>query len=659
MHLLKSLELFVTIIYTYSQTVLKMQDTLLRVFVVALSLLTYPRDDSGVKEWDDITTVGVQKSEESLLRGEKLNHEMAPVSEEMTQVHTDKGGFVDDVKNHPMEQNQSDPLVTEKDKMPVIEDVTVTKHDSEEGSADHKLPEGENVITNLESSTPQNSKSEPEKAPEKQKGEDIQTDGPFKYPRSPQGQQENPEEKEGPSSKKQESSQSHLQTKTSENETSGKAIVDWEKDYLWYIWNAFSIISMIRWLRKYLGRHSQIEQEDIRAFPVTCTADKVPLPDSDTLQQFHSKYIKVTSDKKWRDFLEGFANDLLAAMRTVCDSNGGMVIEDFQMVDMYNIIVPFTPPDPYSFQYLLWNNQASDLLPDMQVCGQVKLVENKKIQNSCPCQSPDADDMVCLLHCDTEKVKTKMTDVCDGILCMKNSPFLSQSQVTRWFQSTIKQAWAQISHKYEFELNICYIYAPGALLIRFKSGKKISFSMNPVVKLNTDAHFFVTPCFPDNFDTFWSLSLTNYEDQLLGHIAKRLPENSCHSQTLEIALFLHKRQTALSGSSALKDFHFKTALMHLLLTKDPSEWKPKYVACRLQDLLVFMEKSLETRLLNHILIGNPLTQKLIELPAEFTQAKTVNLFHPLVVHNCIYRNAALHFQEVLRNAHMLIHDYVD
>ncbi|KAG8015139.1 Inositol 1 [Nibea albiflora] len=618
-----------------------MQDTLLRVFVVALSLLTYPRDDSRVKEWDDITAVGVQKSEESLLRGEKLKHEMAPVSEEMTQVHTDKGGFGDEVKNIPMEQNQSDPLVAVK------EDVTVTKHDSEEESADHKLPEGENVITNVESNAPQNSKSEPEKAPEKQKED----------PRSPQGQQENPE-KQGPSSKEQESSQSHLQTKTSENETSGKAIVDWEKDYLWYIWNAFSIISMIRWLRKYLGRHSQMEQEDIRASPVTCTTDKVPLPDSDTLQQFHSKYIKVTSDKKWRDFLEGFANDLLAAMRTVCDSNDGMVIEDFQMVDVYNIIVPFTPPDSYSFQYLLWNNQASDLLPDTQVCGQIKLVENKKIQNSCPCQAPGADDMVCLLHCDTEKVKTKMT-VCDGLLCMKNSPFLSQSQVTRWFQSTIKQAWAQISHKYEFELNICYIYAPGALLIRFRSGKKISFSMNPVVKLNTGAHFFVTPCFPDNFDTFWSLSLTNYEDQLLEHIAKRLPENSCHIQTLEIALFLHKRQTALSGSNALKDFHFKTALMHLLLAKDPSEWKPKYVACRLQDLLVFMEKSLEKKLLNHTLIGNPLTQKLIKLPAEFTQAKTVNLFHPLVVHNCIYRNAVMHFQEMLRNTHMLIQDYVD
>uniref|UniRef100_A0A8C9XVG0 Inositol 1,4,5-trisphosphate receptor-interacting protein n=1 Tax=Sander lucioperca TaxID=283035 RepID=A0A8C9XVG0_SANLU len=478
-----------------------MQDTLLRVFVVALGLLTYPRDDPGVEEWDDITTVGMQKHEERLLRGEELGDEMG-------------------------------------------------------------------------------------------------------------------------------------------------AITDWEEDYLWYIWNTVSIISMIRFFRKYLGKISQIKQGEARAFPVTCTAAEMPLPDSETLQRFHSKCIQASSENKWKEFLEGFAKDLLEAMRTVCDGNSGMVIEDFQIVDVCNIIVPFTPPDPYSFQCLLWNNQASDLLPDMQVCGRIQLMKNK-IQNGCPCQSSNSDDMVCLLHCETEEVKRKMTDVCAGLLCMKNSHFLSKSQVTRWFQNTIKQAWGQISHKYEFELNIRYIGAPG-----------ISFSMNPVVKVNADAHFFINPHSP-NLDTSWTLSLTGYEDNFLEHISKRLPANSCHSQTLEIAHFLHRRQTVLSGSSTLEDLHFKIALMHLLLTKDPSQWKPSNVACRLRDLLAFMERSLKTKLLHHVLIGNPLSQRVIELPAEFTHANTVNLFHPLVVHNCLYRNAVMHFQEMLSNSHMLIQDYVE
>ncbi|XP_041789517.1 inositol 1,4,5-trisphosphate receptor-interacting protein [Chelmon rostratus] len=612
-----------------------MQD-ILRVFVVALSLLTCPRDDPGVEEWDDITMVAVQKHEERLLRGDQLDHKMAPVSEEMTQA--EKNVPRDDVKNVLKEQNLPDQHDAEKEQKPVLEEVTVTKQYSEEDRADRLQDSRSAHETVLKTSL----------VDQEQKSKDSQTDGSFRDPSGPQGQQEQEEE----------SPLSHLHTKTSENETSEAAIADWERDYLWYMWNAFSIISMIRVFRNCFRRTSQIKQEETRPFPVVCTAAEVSLPDSDTLQRFHSKCVQVASDKKWREFLEGFASDLLDAMRTVCDRNGGMVIEDFQMVDVCDIIVPFSPPDPYRFQCLLWNNQASDLLPYMQVCGQIKLVENK-VQNGCQCQSPDADDMVCLLHCDTEKAQVRVTEVCDGPLCVKNSPFLSKSQVTRWFQSTIKQAWALISHKYEFELSIRYIDAPGAVVVRFRSGKKVRFSMNPVVKYNADAHFFVTPCSPNSLDAFWTFSLTSYEDRFIEHISKRLPENSCHRQTLEIACFLHKRQTALSGSCDLKDFHFKTALMHLLLTKDPSQWKPSFVARRLRDLLDFMEKSLEKKMLRHVLIGNPLARKVIELPAEFTQAEPVNLFHPLVVHSCIYRNSVMHFQEMLRNAHMLIHDYTD
>lgn len=622
-----------------------MQDILLRVFVVALGLLIYPREDPGVENGHDFTTLGMQKHEERLLREEEeLNHVMAP--EDM--IHT--------VNGDPHDDFQPDQYVTKN--ISVLEDVSVTTQESEEDFADHN--------SDVTESQPQNSQREPETALQtsqidqglngnvqfdKKSKEDTQTVQSVSFidPGSPQGQQEKPEVI---GSNEQESPQSHPHTSTSENESTEKDMADWERDYLWYLWNALSVISMIRFFRKYLGKDSQIKQEETRALTVTCTAAEVLLPDSNTLQRFHSKCIQVSSDK-WKEFLEGFANDLLEAMRAVCDTNGGMVIEDFQIVDMYNIIVPFTPLDPYSFQCLL--NQASDQPPDMQACGQIKLVENKTIQNVCPCQSPNSEDMVCLLHCETEKVKTKKTD---GLLCMKDSPFLSKLKVTKWFQSTIKQAWEQISHKYEFELNIRYISAPGALVVRFRSGKKVGFRMNPVVKINTNAHFFIDPNSMNGFETFWTLSLTNYEDHFLEHISKRLPVNSCHRQTLEIAHFLHKRQTAISGNNALKDIHFKTALMHLLLTKDPSQWKPNFMTCRLQDLLAFMEKSLKKKQLQHVLIGNPLRQRIIELPAEFTHAKTVNLFHPLVVHNCIYRNAVVHFQEILRNAHMLIDDYV-
>lgn len=641
---------------TCSQTLPTMQDTLLRVFVVALTLLMCPRDDPGMDEWDDITVTDMQEHEESLQGGgDKLEHKMALVIKEVT--HTFNKTPHDGEKTEAREQSQSHQH--SRQKMSVSDNVTPTKQ--EEDSGHHIITEGQSLLANVDHSWPQNAKAEAENPPEtsdhEQMREDIQTDVSLSDPNKPQGQQrKTPEEKGVFNTKEQEPPQLLLHTRTSEKESSDEAISDWERDYLWYIWNTFSVISMIRLLRKHLGRALENKQENTRPFPVTCTAAEVLLPDNNTLKRFHSGCIQGLADKKcWEDaFLEGFARDLFDAMRAVCDRNGSIVIEDFQMVHSCDVIVPFRPSDPYGFQCLLRNNHETDL-PDMQVCGQVTLVE-KTVPNGCPCQSSDADDTVCLLHCDTKKVRATTRDV-RNVLCTKNSPFLSKSQVSRLFQSTIKQAWAHISHKYEFELSIRYIDAPGALVVRFRSGRKINFTMNPVVKFNSNSYFFIPPCSP-NMDTVWTLSLASYEDKFFKHIAKCFPKNSCHSQILEIAHFLHRKQIALTGRSALTDSHFKTALMHLLLFKEPSQWKPDNVASRLRDLLDFMERSLEKKLLPHALIGNPLTQKVVELPAELTQANAVNLFHPLVVHSCMYSSAVTHFQELLRNTHMLIHDYV-
>lgn len=549
-----------------------MQDTLLRVCVLVLSLILCPRDNPGLEEQDDIITGGLQKHEGSL-RGKEVDnadHERTLVSEEVTHPHV------------------------------------------------------------------KNSKTGPE---------DVQRT--FQTERGREKPEERAEENEAVNSSKQGSLWSYLHSWTSDRESLEGATADWEEDYLWYIWNAFSIISMIRLFRII---------DKSRPFPVTHAAAEVPLPNSDTLQLFHSTCIQVLSEKKrWESaFLEGFANDLLDAMRMVCDKNGSMVFEGYEMVDACDIIVPFRPTDFYRFQCLLQNRRAGER-PGAQVCGRIKLVEDE-VLSGCPCQSSGAEDTVCLLHCETAKARPK-TDV-GSELCTKSSPFLSKHKVARLFQSTIKQAWGLISHKYEFELSIRYMDVPGALVVRFRSGKKIGFTMKPVVKFNADAYFLVDPCAPNNQDSLWTLSLAKYEDHFLKEISKRLPENSCHTQTLQIVLFLHRKQTALSGCTALRDSHFKTALMHLLLAKDPSEWSANFIACRLRDTLDFVERSLHKKRLPHALIGNPSARKVLRLPAELAQASSLNLFHPLVVHSCIYMSAAMHFQELLKNANMLINDYV-
>lgn len=425
-----------------------------------------------------------------------------------------------------------------------------------------------------------------------------------------------------------------------------RAHADREWDYLWnLIWNTFSIFSMIHFIKKYLG--PLLNNRQRQPAPASRPAAEVTLPDSGTLLQFHSRCVRALSEKRsWEiAFLEGFASDLLSALRSVC---GGVVIEDFQLDDSRNVVVPFAPPEPSSFRYFLQKDPRG-----VPMCGRIQLVEARR-PTCCHCQSSDADDLVCLLHCETDR--RDEADVCGG-LWLKDS-LLSKSQVTRWFQGALKEAWGIVSHRYEFELSIGYVEAPGALQVRFRSGKKVSFTMNPVVRFNADAHF-VASHVPGGPDDTWTLSLRGYEERFFKQMTRHLPADSCVNQTLEIALFLHRRQAALTGGSELKDSHFKMALMHLLLITEPSQWGAKHLARRLRDLLGFVEKSLEKKMLHHVLVSSPLSRKVAQVPAELAQADASNLLHPLVMHGCLHRNAVKHFQEILSNAHILIDDYVN
>lgn len=433
-----------------------------------------------------------------------------------------------------------------------------------------------------------------------------------------------------------------------------------EKDYLWYLWTIFSAISLVHFLRKYLKRYSLKEfvkdwLQSNTPPPMERISGRVPLPDSNTLHLFHARFVKVSHAKMWRTraFLEGFTFDLFEVMRTTSGESASVVMEDFiQTESGCGIVVPFVPPEPYRFQCRLWSKSDDG----MQGCGKINIVEKTESRNGCHCES-DTQDMVCLLHRQLEKQTGKYSTDVYGLLCMKNTTFLSKAKVTKWFKGTIRKAWEQISHKYEFELSFSKTDIPGALVVQFRSGRKIHFTLNPVVKLhNTMAYFFTTPCSTKISDISWSMSLANYEEHFLKQVCKTLPEHTCHNQVLDILTFLHQKQTALTGSSALKDLHFKNALIELLISTEPSQWHPRDIHSRLRDLLMLMEKSLRRRLLHHALTGNPLAHN-IGLPTELRQTQSVNLLHSLVVEDCTYSKTLQHFQELLRNAFLLIEDY--
>ncbi|MGH0129384.1 UNVERIFIED_CONTAM: hypothetical protein FKN15_024113 [Acipenser sinensis] len=440
-------------------------------------------------------------------------------------------------------------------------------------------------------------------------------------------------------------------------------------------WSTLSLIIFLMieiWRQDFQdGSAQDFNSEEEDYLVIGNISQKTTLPDKVVLASFHDNCIRISGNDFWRmrEFVEGFADDLLEALRSVCNRDADMEVEDCTGVgSMYenwrvskpllcDLIVPFAPPEPYRFQFQLWCCSGNDVPPDRQGCGRIKVVKANEDGSGCLCgKSNLGEDMLCLLHSKNETPRANNTT--EDLLCSKNTPYLAKDQVMKWFQISITKAWNRISHKYDFELTFRNLDSPGALKVKFRSGKVIIFNITPVVQFeDTDAYFVSSFNSSSPPDVYWSLSFAVYEKNLLKSLAKKLPDSPCHLSCLQIVSFLHQKQSSLTGKSGLTNYHLKTALLHLLLSKAPSEWHPEHLEKRLRDIFRFLEKSLQEKKLYHALIGNKQVSKDILIPAQFQASEPLNLFRPLVLQGELYAKTVESFHEMLRNAPVLIQEY--
>lgn len=450
-----------------------------------------------------------------------------------------------------------------------------------------------------------------------------------------------------------------------------------EEVYSWYLWSTLSFIIFftIEMCRVDFAESEtrQVDDEDIFSESGSISPNTMVL-DKDILSNFCDKCTYNSAHDNWRvrEFVEGFTDDLLESLRSVCGKEEHMEVGDFFGIGsmfeswrvckplMCDLIVPFSPPDPFTFQFDPWCDPSSDMPPDMQGCGKIKVARFGENDGGCLCCSANmGDDMLCLLHSRNDALIADHS--LDELLCSKNTQYLSKDQVMKWFQISITKAWGRISHKYDFEVTFRNLDAAGALKIRFRSGKVIVMNIIPVVQFeDTDAYFvshFPSDC-GSSPDPYWPLSFAIYERNLLKHIARKLPQNSCHLHCLQIVTFLHRKQIGLTGTNALSNYHWKTALLHLLLSTQPSLWGSESTERRLRDVLSFMKRSLQEKRLHHVLIGNSKVPNEIQVPETVRKAEPINLFRPLVLHRDLYAATERHFQEMLRNSTVLIQEYM-
>lgn len=434
-----------------------------------------------------------------------------------------------------------------------------------------------------------------------------------------------------------------------------------ENAYDWYLWNTLSLISMIRFLKWIVKldfkAQAKMLSSQSRKNATTFLNTKVCEMDYKTLTSFYEQCVQVPTSKSW-EFVEGFADDLL---ETVGSKNPYMKIE-MCVGSLYeqrasrkrlvcNIHIAIIPQKPFSFEFeLLRDRTASSAL-----YSRVKMVKGTD-SSFCVCNdSIQDDDTLCLLHPDIKNNNAE-----DYInMCQKDSPYLSTTRVVKWFRNAIKQAWEEISHKYDFQLIFRNRESPGSIKVRFRSGKVILFNITPVVRFqNSEAHLIsYLPSIRHLSDTHWPLCFAHYENSLLQHLTNTLSYNSCHISCLEILSFLHKRQIDLTGKCALTSYHLKNALLHRLLVDTPSSWQPKQIGRRLNDVLTFLQQRVKAKVLHHALVGNRLIPSDFGFPKEFREGKPINLFQPLLSNEELCLKTDRHLVEMINNMPVLIHEY--
>ncbi|XP_036121030.1 inositol 1,4,5-trisphosphate receptor-interacting protein [Molossus molossus] len=402
----------------------------------------------------------------------------------------------------------------------------------------------------------------------------------------------------------------------------------------------------------------------------------ITLPNKATLDHFYERCIRgATADAaRTREFVEGFVDDLLEALRSLCNRDRDMEVEDFIGVDsMYenwqvdrpllcHLFVPFIPPEPYHFHPELWCSSHSVPL-NRQGYGQIKVVRADEGTLGCICgKTKLGEDLLCLLHGKNNVVQPSIE--VEDPLCARGSPYLDTMQVMKWFQVALTRAWHRIAHKYEFDLAFGQLDTPGSLKIKFRSGKFMPFNLMPVIQCDDSDLYFVChlPREPSGgtlaSSTDWPLSFAVYERHFLRMMSKALPEGACHLSCLQIASFLLSKQNRLTGPSGLGNYHLKTALLHLLLSRRAPDWKAGQLDARLHELLRFLEKSLLEKKLHHFFVGNRKVPETMGLPEAVRRAEPLNLFRPFVLQQrSLYRKTVDSFYEMLKNAPALISEY--
>ncbi|KFO27346.1 inositol 1,4,5-trisphosphate receptor-interacting protein-like 1 isoform X1 [Fukomys damarensis] len=400
---------------------------------------------------------------------------------------------------------------------------------------------------------------------------------------------------------------------------------------------------------------SSDEEEEVQVVSALSSNWLTDFPSQETLESFYKRHIQnaIRDLSGTCEFVESFVDDLIEACRMLSRPEAHLQLEDclgigalfekcgiLHKTQKFDVLVPIVPPQGTIFVLEMRDPALGHR------CG------NVLVESECVCKREKLlGDVLCLVHHhgDLMAGSGKCNSSIKASLC--TGVHLDVCKTVQWFQSMVGNAWALVAHKYDFKLSLPPSTTSCKLRLDYRSGRVLSISLVLGVQREDTLVYLVSQA-PEQeqlTSVHWPESFAACEHLFLKLVGRFAPENTCHLKCLQIVLSLQDRQSLPTGAShpILTSYHFKTALMHLLLQLPLTDWQHSMLSRRLQDLFRFLGHSLQQRSLHHFLIGNSFLPLTIPIPKTFRNAEPVNLFQHLVLNPTAHTQAVEEFQNLL------------
>ncbi|XP_004483646.1 inositol 1,4,5-trisphosphate receptor-interacting protein-like 1 [Dasypus novemcinctus] len=397
---------------------------------------------------------------------------------------------------------------------------------------------------------------------------------------------------------------------------------------------------------------SSDEDGEVRIVSLAAGGWLAGLPSQGALEAFYEQHVRdgVRDLPCTCEFVESFVDDLIEACRVLSRREVHPQLEDCLGVGAafekwgtlpdtqeFEILVPLAPPQGSVFVLEMRGPERG------RRCGSVLL------ESECACRREKLlGDVLCLVHRDGARAAAACGRPGQAALCTGSR--LDVGKTVQWFRDMVGHAWALVAHKYDFRLSFPPSSTCCQLRLDYRSGRFLLVSLVLGVQREDTLVYLVSQA-PDQaplHSVDWPESFAACEHLFLKLVGRFAPENTCHLKCLQILLSLrHLRAGAPGPRPVLTSYHFKTALLHLLLRLPLADWQHGMLAQRLRDVLWFLGRGLQQRSLPHFLIGNSFLPLTIPIPRTLRNAEPVNLFQHLVLNPVAHSQAVEEFQQLL------------